>query len=115
MHNSGRHPAKPSDILDSTKKAAVTCAIPQGSILGNLSFLLYLNGLHNASKVLNPIMFVDDINPFFSHSDINILFEKTNKELANVSNWFNANNLSLNVKKTKYSFFYKSSKKMIFR
>ena len=33
------------------------------------------------------------------------------KELANVSDWFNANKLSLNVKKTKYSFFHKSSKK----
>ena len=34
-----------------------------------------------------------------------------NKELTNVSNWFNANKLTLNVKKTKFSFFYKSSKK----
>ena len=34
-----------------------------------------------------------------------------NKELTNVSNWFNANKLSLNVKKTKFSFFHKSSKK----
>ena len=34
-----------------------------------------------------------------------------NKELTNVSNWFNANNLSLNVKKTRFSFFHKSSKK----
>ena len=56
-------------------------------------------------------MFADDRNLFFSHSDINILFEKMNKELTNVSNWFNANKLSLNVKKTKFSFFHKSSKK----
>ena len=56
-------------------------------------------------------MFADDTNLFFSHSDINLLFEKMNKELTNVSNWFNANKLSLNVKKTKFSFFHKSSKK----
>ena len=56
-------------------------------------------------------MFVDDTNLFFSHSDINLLFEKMNKELTNVSNWFNADKLSLNVKKTKFSFFHKSSKK----
>ena len=37
--------------------------------------------------------------------------KKVNKELANVSNWFNANKLSLNVKKAKFSFFHKSSKK----
>ena len=56
-------------------------------------------------------MFADDTNLFFSHRDINVLFEKMKKELANVSDWFNANKLSLNVKKTKHSFFHKSSKK----
>ena len=56
-------------------------------------------------------MFAEDTNLFFSHSDINILFEKMNKELTNVSNWFNANKLSLNVKKIKFSFFHKPSKK----
>ena len=56
-------------------------------------------------------MCTDETNLFFSHSDINDLFEKINKELTNVSNWFNANKLSLNVKKTKYIFLYKSSKK----
>ena len=56
-------------------------------------------------------MFADDTNLFLSHSDINFLFEKMNKELTNVSNWFNANKLSLNVKNTKYSCFRKSSKK----
>ena len=80
--------------------------------LRTLLFLLYVNDLHHASKVLNPIMFADDTNLFFSHSDINILFEKINKELTNVSNWFNANKLSLNVQKTKFSFFHKSSKKL---
>ena len=56
-------------------------------------------------------MFVNDTNLYFSHSDINVLFEKINKELTNVSDWFNATKLPLNVKKTKHSFFHKSSKK----
>ena len=56
-------------------------------------------------------MFAGDTNLFFSHSEINILFEKMNKEPTNVSSWFNANKLSLNVKKTKFSFFHKSSRK----
>ena len=47
--------------------------------------------LHHASKVLNPVMFAHDANFFFSHSDINVLFEKAITELTNVSNWFNAN------------------------
>ena len=96
---------------NSTKKATVTCGVPQRSILGLLLFLLNVNDLHHASKVLNPIMFADDTNLFFSHSGIDILFEKINKELTNVSNWFNANKLLLNVKKTKFSFFQKSSEK----
>ena len=50
-----------------------------------------------ASKVLNPIMLADDRNLFFSHSDINTLFEKINKELAKPSNWFNANSINLNI------------------
>ena len=96
---------------NSTTKVTVTCDVPQGSILGPSLFLLCVNYLHNSSKVLNPIMFGDDTNLFFSHSDINILFEKMNKELTNVSNWLNANKLSLNVKKTKFSFFHKSPNK----
>ena len=79
--------------------------------LGPLLFLLYVNDLQHASKVLNPIMFAEDINLFFPHSDINVLFEKANKVLTTVSNLLNANKLSLNVEKTNHSFFHNSSKK----
>ena len=58
-----------------------------------LLFPLYVIDLHHASNVLNPTMFTDGTNLFFSHSDIKILFEKINKELTNVSDSFNANTL----------------------
>ena len=53
-------------------------------------------------------MFPDDTNIFFSQSDINVLFDKMNEEMTNITNWLNANKLSSNVKETKYSFFHKS-------
>ena len=56
-------------------------------------------------------MFAEDTNLFFSHSGTNILLEEMNKELMNESNQFDANKLSLNVKKIKFSFFDKSPKK----
>ena len=48
----------------------IVCVLTQGSILGTLLFLLYVNGLQHASTILEQIMFVDDTNLFFSHKNI---------------------------------------------
>ena len=56
-------------------------------------------------------MFADDTNLFFNHKEIKHLFTVVNNELVKVKDWFTANKLSLTVEKTKYSFFYKPSKK----
>ena len=84
---------------------------PQGSILGPLLFLLYVNNLPNASRLLDPTMFADDSNLFFNHKNVQHLFTAVNNEVVNIKDWFIANKLSLNVEKTKYSFFHKPSKK----
>ena len=99
------------DQINKTYYLKVKCGVPQGSILGPLLFLLYINDLHQASNVINPIMYADDTNVFYSHGNIKFLFETVNKELNNVSEWFKANKLSLNTKKTEYTFFHKLSKK----
>ena len=89
----------------------VTCGVPQGSILGSLLFLVYVNDLPNAFRLLDPITFADDTSLFFNHKDIKHLFTVVNNDLVNIKDWFTANKLSLNVEKTKYSFFHKPSKK----
>ena len=53
----------------------------QGSILGPLLFLIYLNYLCNASNILDPIMLADDTNLFLAHRNISTLFKMFNEEL----------------------------------
>ena len=54
-------------------------------------------------------MHVDDINLFYSNNDIETLFSTVNMELEKISEWFKANKLSLNIKKTNYTLFHKNS------
>jgi hypothetical protein len=83
----------------------ITYGVPQGSILGPLLFILYVNDIVNCSDLLRFILFADDTNLFFSCIDIKELFATVNMELAKVSDWFRANKLSLNTKKTNFILF----------
>ena len=74
-----------------TSLETISCGVPQGSILGPLLFLLYVNDLKNASNILDPIMFADDTNLFFTHKDIRYLFQIVNQELENINQWFISN------------------------
>ena len=56
-------------------------------------------------------MYADDTNLFLTHKDISYLFETANLQVERISQWFISNKLSLNVSKTKYSFFHKPSKR----
>ena len=64
-------------------KKDIKCGVLQGSILGPLLFLLYVNGLPNSSNVL---LFADNANLFIELSNINILFKTVNDEL--IDEWF---------------------------
>ena len=91
-------------------KIPVTCGIPQGSILGPLLFLIYIDDIQTCSQTLKFILFADDTNIFLSASNINDLFLTLNKELVHLNNWFRYNKLSLNIKKSHYMLFGNNQK-----
>ena len=91
-------------------KSNISCGVPQGSILGPLLFLVFINDLHNVSKKLFFVLFADDSNLLLSGSNLNDLCKQMNAELKNVVNWFKTNKLCLNVKKTNFMVFSAKNK-----
>lgn len=83
----------------------VLCGVPQGSVLGPLLFLIYVNDLKNASREFHAITFADDTNLFLSGSNLDQLCIKVNEELQKVHHWFICNRLCLNVSKTSYQLY----------
>ena len=90
-----------------SKTKCITCCVPQGSILGPLLFLIYINDLYNVCCASIPILFADDTNLFYSGSHVDALVQNINDELLNISKWLKAKMLSLNIKKTHFIIFHR--------
>ena len=76
------------------------CGVPQGSILGPLLFLIFINDLPPVSKLSMPSLFADDTNLYCTGNNLDLMADRINVEIANVYTWVRANKLSLNVDKT---------------
>ena len=81
-----------------SEKKMIKCGVSQGSVLGPLLFLLYVNDIFKSSEKLSFILFADDTNIFYQHEDIKVMTETLSNELNKVNLWLQANKLSLNIK-----------------
>ena len=91
-----------SDLRD------ITCGVPQGSVLGPLLFLLYINDLANCCPEVFFRIFADDTGIFFHCKDIATLSKIGEKIIQGISRWFEYNKLTLNASKTSYVIFRSS-------
>ena len=91
---------------ESSKLKEVSCGVPQGSVLGPLLFLLYINDLPNISKNFDFYLFADDTNIYCEANTLDELEFTINKELKELRSWLIVNRLSLNINKTNFVIFH---------
>ena len=93
---------------ESSNTEVISCGVPQGSVLGPLLFLVYINDISNCLHYSKIILFADDATIYISSNNIDSLFYNLNADLADLADWFKANKLALNVNKSNYLLFLSS-------
>jgi hypothetical protein len=95
-----------------SEKEETLSGVPQGSVLGPLLFLIYINDIYNSSDKLTFSLFADDTNLLYADKNLKILENIVNAELLNIYNWLTANKLSLNIKKSNFIIFHSYQKRL---
>ena len=90
----------------------ITHGVHQGSILGSLLFILYINDLVGVSEKLFTILLADDTTIMIEYTHVNSMITSLNSELAKLTEWIKTNKLSFNVSKTHYMVFHRSRLKL---
>ena len=86
-------------------RLTLSCGVPQGSILGPLLFVLYINDLPCATRLAETMLFADDTSVFYSNPDLNCAISAVNNDLSQIDLFMKANKLSVNITKTNYIIF----------
>ena len=84
------------------KTRPLTCGVPQGTILGPLLFLLYINDLPNCLSHSQPRMFADDTHLTYADNDIAKIELNLTNDLESIREWLIVNKLTLNMSKTEF-------------
>ena len=87
----------------------ISTGVPQGSVLGPLLFLIYINDLPLVSNIFSMLMYADDTT-LHCNIDQYVNEDVINVELAKLSEWLGANKLALNISKTKFMVFHTSNR-----
>ena len=95
-----------------SSKERTVFSVPQGSMLGQLLFLIYVNDMHRSSRKFNFHLFADDTNLLYAEKDLCKLEVVVNEELLKLCEWLNSNKLSLNVSKSNFVIFHPYQRKL---